>query len=294
MGNLHSHLFTFTREFIEPTPNESAERIYRENRGQCGTCGIQTHDLKQGLFFVGAVRIPLTNDTVLRGRCLVCNPLTPNTCNDIIIDPDEPFPVAVIEPDNIPPRPEHKVKVFAGLAAVAVVLAVLVGAVFIILHTPDPKTTTTTTTSSTTSSSTTSTTTTTTTTTTTATTSNEVATTTVPPYEPQKVQEVIEANVLSRGVKFDDLSLKDSRNLALDWLLNIDQMKVNFDDSSLSQRFILALLAFEFGTSIFRTSTNWLSNENECSWEGITCNEDDEVSEMELSKSYAIYYLSWH
>jgi hypothetical protein len=109
--------------------------------------------------------------------------------------------------------------------------------------------------------------------------------TAVGPNEPQTVEGIIEANVLSRGNKFSELSLQDSRSLALDWLLNKDLMKVTSTDFNLSQRYILALLAFEFGI-MFQSTRNWLSNENECSWDGITCDEGQEVSEIVLGASW--------
>ena len=34
---------------------------------------MQTHEKKQGLF-LGTLLVPITNDTVLRGRFLACNP----------------------------------------------------------------------------------------------------------------------------------------------------------------------------------------------------------------------------
>jgi hypothetical protein len=56
--------------------NEYELKIDREKHGRCATCGIQTHkELHEGIFVVRTILVPITNDTVLRGRCLECNPL---------------------------------------------------------------------------------------------------------------------------------------------------------------------------------------------------------------------------
>ena len=89
------------------------------------------------------------------------------------------------------------------------------------------------------------------------------------------IKQELEANVLSEGVKFDSLSSSDSRNLALDWLLNADLERLMINDSRLKQRFILAVLAFECEDL---QSSNWLSDENECTWNGIECDEDNVTS----------------
>ncbi len=106
-----------------------------------------------------------------------------------------------------------------------------------------------------------------------------------PPSSPEQlVKNEIEKNVLQRNVKFDKLPQNDSRNSALDWLLHKDQLRLNTSDFNLNQRYILALFAFEFG-SIFMSSTNWLSDDDECKWDGVTCLVNGEVNELLLGKS---------
>mmetsp|Transcript_31831 Transcript_31831/g.57624 ORF Transcript_31831/g.57624 Transcript_31831/m.57624 type:complete len:143 (-) Transcript_31831:7-435(-) len=58
------------------TPPVSEHEInqFRIEKGQCPKCGLQTHKLRSSLIR-GKKSIPLTNDNVLSGRCLDCNPM---------------------------------------------------------------------------------------------------------------------------------------------------------------------------------------------------------------------------
>jgi hypothetical protein len=67
-------LFSNTNATYNPPANEYELRIVREKRGHCATCGIQTHKEKRN-FFINKESIPLTNDKVSSGRCLICNPI---------------------------------------------------------------------------------------------------------------------------------------------------------------------------------------------------------------------------
>lgn len=87
-------------------------------------------------------------------------------------------------------------------------------------------------------------------------------------YETSIINE-IEAHILCWGEKFSALPENDSQNIALDWLLHDDQMQLKLSDSNLNQRYILALLAYEWGHN-FKASVNWLSDINECKWYGVT------------------------
>jgi hypothetical protein len=95
----------------------------------------------------------------------------------------------------------------------------------------------------------------------------------------------IEANVLCRGMKLCELPETDRRKFALDWLLNDDKKQLAVTDSNLYQRFILALLAFNFGSD-FTSSVDWLSNVDKCKWYGVTCDGSGEVSKLELGKFF--------
>jgi hypothetical protein len=95
------------------------------------------------------------------------------------------------------------------------------------------------------------------------------------------IEQNIEASALRRGVKFNELPSSDSRSSALNWLLHEDQMQLHQLDSNLIQRYTLALLAFEFGSD-FISSVDWLSDEDECTWGGVSCTVDGKVSKLEL------------
>ena len=86
----------------------------------------------------------------------------------------------------------------------------------------------------------------------------------------ESIKKALESGVLRRNVKFDELPLSDSRNLALDWLLHDDEMLLDATDSNLRQRFILAMFSFEFG-ELFKSSVDWLSSNDECEWYGLVC-----------------------
>lgn len=98
-----------------------------------------------------------------------------------------------------------------------------------------------------------------------------------------QIQDKLEANVLLRGLRFDDLAVKDSRIAALDWLLYQDKMELQAASSNLGQRYILSLIAFEFG-ELFRSNVEWLSSRMECSWDSVTCNDELEVTKLELGQ----------
>jgi hypothetical protein len=95
------------------------------------------------------------------------------------------------------------------------------------------------------------------------------------------IKEELEARILRRGIKFDELGLGNSRSLALEWLLHQDEMELHATSSHLGQRYILALLAFQFG-DLFRSKLNWLSNKSECDWYWVTCNGELEVTNLDL------------
>ncbi|KAL7544007.1 hypothetical protein ACHAXR_013414 [Thalassiosira sp. AJA248-18] len=116
------------------------------------------------------------------------------------------------------------------------------------------------------------------------------------------IKPYIQAHVLQRNATWDTMAKKDPRHLALNWILHQDKMKLERLDERLSQRFILALLAFSFDSLAwdfcgnhtlpgkkdyvvescqvpdeagrFEEHSVWLSNNTECDWWGVTCVND--------------------
>lgn len=96
------------------------------------------------------------------------------------------------------------------------------------------------------------------------------------------IHDELEANTLRRGIRFDELALIDAHRLALDWFIYEDEMELQVSDFNLKQRYILALLAFEFGAMFRTNNVDWLSSKSECSWDWITCNGKLQVTGLEL------------
>ncbi|KAL7537964.1 hypothetical protein ACHAXR_008184 [Thalassiosira sp. AJA248-18] len=125
------------------------------------------------------------------------------------------------------------------------------------------------------------------------------------------IQEQIESTVLQRNVVFDGMDERDPRYLALDWVLHKDQRQITTDDTNLSQRYILALIAFSLdslawyacgehrnlfeeeyaveicsvqngGTGLIENHSVWLSSADECQWYGVICSSDGIVRGVEL------------
>lgn len=101
----------------------------------------------------------------------------------------------------------------------------------------------------------------------------------------QAIIDEIEEKVFQRNNTFNNLQQSDSRCLALDWILNNNTFLLNAVHLNLCQRYILALLAFEFSTS-FRSNFDWLSNKEECKWHGVLC-VNGKVHELELGKNFS-------
>ncbi len=95
---------------------------------------------------------------------------------------------------------------------------------------------------------------------------------------------VLESSVLQRNATFGDMDSDDPRYLALDWILNQDEMSVDADDKRLNQRYVLALLAFAFDYQAWKPigenvasivdGDNWLSSADVCLWYNVTCEEN--------------------
>eukprot|EP00956_Cyclotella_meneghiniana_P009820 scaffold13606_cov100-Cyclotella_meneghiniana.AAC.3 len=77
----------------------------------------------------------------------------------------------------------------------------------------------------------------------------------------------LEMHVLTGNKSFYEYPDFDTRNLALNWIINDDPMKLGASDSNLRQRYALALLGFELKLS----RSGWLSEGSECFWIGVSC-----------------------
>jgi hypothetical protein len=93
----------------------------------------------------------------------------------------------------------------------------------------------------------------------------------------QRIAQVLE------GVSEDIYSRGTRRAAAAEWIIKVDSMNLEHSDPLLVQRFVLALLYFELD------GQNWvykhfLKGDDECKWDGITCNEKGAVTEISLRK----------
>ena len=109
------------------------------------------------------------------------------------------------------------------------------------------------------------------------------------------IQQFLQANALERNASFDAIGKNDPRRLALDWILYADSVQLDVQDKRLTQRYILALLAFAFdsmawtvpnATGLEDTHSVWLSSTDECRWYGVNCHAGT-VSGLVLSESLA-------
>jgi hypothetical protein len=85
----------------------------------------------------------------------------------------------------------------------------------------------------------------------------------------QRIFDEIEKNVLQRNETFDGMDYSDPRFMALRWISEEDQLNLTVSDSNIRQRYILALLSYQYSLNI---SNGWLLPEkNECEWSGVLC-----------------------
>jgi hypothetical protein len=101
----------------------------------------------------------------------------------------------------------------------------------------------------------------------------------------QRIAEALEA------VSEQIYELGSNRAAAAEWLIKDDAMDLEHSDPLLMQRFVLALLYFQLdGTNWIYT--DYLTGDDECQWDGITCNDDNEVTDIILSElNYALYLI---
>ncbi|KAL7543754.1 hypothetical protein ACHAXR_013446 [Thalassiosira sp. AJA248-18] len=130
------------------------------------------------------------------------------------------------------------------------------------------------------------------------------------------IKPYILSHVLQRNATWDSMAKdKDPRHLALNWILHQDKMQLERLDEKLSQRYILALLAFSFDSLAWKFCGNhispgkkdyvvescqvpdeagrfeehsvWLSNKDECDWWGVTCG-NDRVTGLDMNDNTLI------
>ena len=80
--------------------------------------------------------------------------------------------------------------------------------------------------------------------------------------------------------------------MALKWIIDEDELKMDANDKNLVQRYVLALLYFSTSGNNWDSSFNWLSEYSECEWwdefhssktnNGITCAEGGKVEIINL------------
>merc|ERR1719215_2170360 len=102
---------------------------------------------------------------------------------------------------------------------------------------------------------------------------------------------------ISNSNQTEDLSLSNDsspQSMALKWIIDEDELKMDANDENLVQRYVLALLYFSTSGNNWndKGSFNWLSEYSECEWwddtqsvqlkSGITCTEDGKVEIINL------------
>jgi len=89
-----------------------------------------------------------------------------------------------------------------------------------------------------------------------------------------EIKQKIESEVLQRGATFYEIDFDDPRYLALEWILNQDEMRVPSDAPNLVQRYVLALIAFSLDSEAWDDDElfpSWFSGEDECTWYNVSC-----------------------
>lgn len=125
--------------------------------------------------------------------------------------------------------------------------------------------------------------------------------------EAEGIIEQLQKGVLLRNENFESMVANDPRRLALDWILNKDELRLISDSINLYQRYGLAVLAYSMDSkawtvcgnpgenftksscSVYSKAMNqsldfgvWLSGVSECNWYGVTCSSDGIVRGVEL------------
>lgn len=75
------------------------------------------------------------------------------------------------------------------------------------------------------------------------------------------------------------------QGMAYDWMTNIDTAVDVCTYSTLNQRYAMATFYFSTTGAGWTKSAGWLTNVSECYWELATCNVDDVLTGLYMSKS---------
>ena len=105
---------------------------------------------------------------------------------------------------------------------------------------------------------------------------------------------------LSGENAFDDV--EDPAFMAASWISDEDLLKLCPGDRNFTQRYVLALLYFYTSGDNWKRCTRYserecfgqrfLSDHDECSWGGITCDSQNRVTKLNLGKSFAVLFFS--
>ena len=99
---------------------------------------------------------------------------------------------------------------------------------------------------------------------------------------------------------FDDV--EDPAFMAASWISDEDPLKLCPGDRNFTQRYVLALLYFYTSGDNWKRCTRYserecfgqrfLSDHDECSWGGVTCDSQNRVTKLNLGKSFAVLFFS--
>jgi hypothetical protein len=120
---------------------------------------------------------------------------------------------------------------------------------------------------------------------------------TLPPTSSRDVilARTIESDVLKRNATFRNMTNSDPRMQALNWIRSTDELQLEPTDPNLSQRYTLALMAYQLDYTVWFNDPDvnatddaksdevidWLSPTDACDWFGVTC-VDGFVTEIDL------------
>ena len=74
------------------------------------------------------------------------------------------------------------------------------------------------------------------------------------------------------------------QNTALNWILYGDDQKLTVNDTTIIQRFVLAVFYYSLGGDSWATTSSWLTPKSECDFSGIVCNEYGVVTTIAMGK----------